>query len=195
VQEQKKFLGILRQDIQNTYKLLENLLLWSATQRGTISFIPENENLYLLSDEIVKLLKQTADEKSINIKNEIPGNIIVNADKDMLTTIMRNLISNAIKFTPKEGEITIKAHLITNENKQNYVQISVKDSGIGIAKEKLARLFILSEDVSTKGTEGEAGTGLGLTLCKEFVEKHGGKIWVESEERQGSTFSFTLPVK
>jgi len=194
-EKQKKFLGILNQSIQNTFNLLENLLLWSRSQRGKIEFKPKKENLQLLLNEVVVLVGQTATSKSITIKNKTPENIIVNADKDMLTTIIRNLMSNAIKFTPKEGEIIINAGLVTDENGKKFTEISIKDCGVGISKKKLARLFILSENVSTKGTEGEAGTGLGLTLCKEFVEKHGGKIWVESEVDKGSEFIFTIPTR
>jgi len=193
-EKQKEFLGILNQSIRNTFNLLENLLLWSSSQRGKIEFKPQKENLQLLINEIAVLVGQTAARKSIIIKNKIPENIIVNADNDMLTTIMRNLISNAIKFTPKEGEIIVNAALMTDENKKKFTEISIKDSGVGIVKEKLARLFILSENISTKGTEGEAGTGLGLTLCEEFVKKHGGKIWVESEVGKGSEFIFTIPI-
>ncbi len=193
VQEQKNFVSILNQDIHNTFRLLENLLLWSRSHRGKIEFVPVKENLFLLLNETIKLLNQTATNKLITIKNEVAKSIFVSADKDMLETILRNLILNAIKFTKNEGKITINAHLIIDEHKQSCTQISVKDNGVGIAKEKLARLFIISENVSTKGTQGEVGTGLGLTLCKEFVEKHGGKIWVESEEGYGSEFIFTLP--
>ena len=191
-EKQKNFLGIINKDIQKTYRLLENLLLWSSTQRGKINYFPEKVKLNMLTVEIVELLKQTAVSKSITIKNEIAENIIINADQNMLLTILRNLISNAIKFTHKEGKIVISAHLISAENKQNFIEIAVKDSGVGIEKEKWANLFKIAENISTKGTEGESGTGLGLILCKEFVEKHGGKIWVESELNKGSTFIFTL---
>ena len=194
VKKQKKYVSIIKEGVQNTYKLLENLLLWSRTQRGIIDFTPENRNLYLLSGDTIELLKQSAENKSITLINQIPEDIYVKTDKNMLYTILRNLISNAIKFTPKGGEITLKAHVITDANKQSYAEISVKDSGVGIAEKKLSKLFNISENISIKGTEGEAGTGLGLILCKEFVEKHGGKIFVESEVSKGSKFIFTLPV-
>ena len=194
VPEQKKFLGIMNKEIRRTYKLLKNLLLWSQSQRGTIDFHPEKVNLFLLCRETIELLRSTAANKAIFLINQIPEDIYVMADKNMLLTILRNLISNAIKFTPKEGKITIKADLNSNENKQNWIQVSVKDSGIGIVKEKISQLFDISENISTKGTDGEAGTGLGLILCKEFIEKHGGKICVESEVGKGSSFMFTLPL-
>ena len=171
---------------------MENLLLWSRSERGIIDFKPEKENLYLLSVETINLLNRSAVDKSITLINQVPEDFSVLADKDMLLTVLRNLISNAIKFTPKKGQITINARLVADENMQNFTEISVNDSGIGIAKEKLGKLFKISEDVLTKGTEDETGTGLGLVLCKEFVEKHGGKIWVESDEGKGSAFVFTL---
>ncbi len=192
IRKQKEFLGILADNLENTYKLLENLLLWARTQRGTLDFYPEKENLYLLSSETIELLRQSAANKAIFLINQIPEDIYVHADKNMLLTIFRNLLSNAIKFTPKEGKIVISAGLTTDEYKQNLVEISVKDSGVGIEKEKRAQLFKISENISTKGTEGESGTGLGLILCKEFVEKHGGTIKVESEVWKGSSFIFTL---
>ncbi|MEN8119944.1 MAG: PAS domain-containing sensor histidine kinase [Bacteroidota bacterium] len=194
LQKQKQFLDVLNQDLKNTYKLLENLLLWSRSQRGTIDFNTKKENLYLLSVETLSLLNHLSENKSIILINQVPKDIYIKADKNMLLTILRNLISNAIKFTPQSGEITISADSKTNKKKQNYIEISVKDSGVGIAKENLSNLFKISENISTKGTEGETGTGLGLILCKEFVEKHGGEIWVESEVGIGSEFIFSLPL-
>jgi len=143
-----------------------------------------------LSEEAIKLLNQHSIDKSISIKNEIPKNIQVNADKDMLATILRNLISNAVKFTPKGGTVEIG---VKTRHGVSQHEIYVKDSGVGIAPKIKQKLFKISESVSTEGTEKEAGTGLGLILCKEFVEKHDGKIWVESEIGKGSSFCFTIP--
>ena len=193
VSEQKEFIGHINQTVNNTYKLLENLLLWSRSQSGVIEFNPEKENLNSLSNQTIELLSQLAFDKSITLKNEISKKILVNADKNMLLTILRNLVSNAIKFTPKGGKVIVKAKPIIGNNKHNFVEISVKDSGVGISHEKKAKLFIIAENVSTKGTENESGTGLGLILCKEFTEKHNGKIWVESEVGKGSLFNFTIP--
>jgi len=120
-------------------------------------------------------------------------NIHVEADGDMLATIIRNLLSNAIKYTHKNDEITIKTFLVPDENNIQYMGISVSDTGVGIPKDIQSSLFNIGETKSTKGTENEKGTGLGLILCKEFVEKHGGKIWVESKVGKGSTFYFTIP--
>ena len=193
IQDQKKFINIIHQSVQKTNKLLEDLLLWSRVQRGIIDFNPETENLYLVSTEAIELLSQLAANKSISLRNEIPEDIFVKADKNMLLTILRNLISNAIKFTNKGGGIIINASSMINENNQNYAEISVKDNGVGIKPEIQPKLFSISDNVSTQGTENEDGTGLGLILCKEFVEKHDGKIWVESKIGKGSKFIFTLP--
>ncbi|RLD85430.1 MAG: hypothetical protein DRJ07_03020 [Bacteroidetes bacterium] len=193
VQKQKRFLGIINSDLKNTYKLLDNLLLWSQSQKGIIDFKPEKENFYLVAVETLGFLYQTAKNKTITLINQVPEVCSVYADKDMLETILRNLISNAIKFTLRKGEIILSSRIITDENEQKFVEISVKDNGVGIPREMQGSLFNVSENNSTKGTENETGTGLGLTLCKEFVEQHGGKIWVESELDKGSTFIFLLP--
>jgi len=132
--------------------------------------------------------------KSIKLINQIAENIYVKADKNMLAIIIRNLLSNAIKYTHKFGEITIKTFLIPDENNIQYVGISVSDTGVGVPKEIKSSLFDIGEHTSMRGTENEKGTGLGLVLCKEFVEKHGGKIWVESEVGKGSSFFFSIPM-
>ncbi len=193
INRQKEYLGILNDEINNTYKLLENLLLWANTQRGSIEFNPENENLYLLTEETNKLLTQLAKNKSIKLINLITENVYIKADKNMVLTVLRNLISNAIKFTPEGGQIKISSHKIIKENKHNFIKITIKDSGVGISEKKISKLFTITKNISTKGTNNEAGTGLGLILCKEFVEKNNGKIWVESEVDNGSKFIFTLP--
>lgn len=192
--EHKEFFGIIHKNLNNIYRLLDNLLLWSLSQIGKFDFNPEKINLYLLIHESNELLKQSAEIKSIKIINQISKNIYVDADKDMLSTIIRNLLSNAIKFTPKEGEITITATLSTTKKNKSFTTISIKDCGVGIDKKKQSKLFDFSENISTKGTENETGTGLGLILCKEFVEKHSGKIWIESEVGKGSVISFTISV-
>lgn len=192
--DHKEFFGIIHKSINNMYRLLENLLLWARTQKGNIEFNPEKINLYLLANESNELLAQLAEHKRIKIINQIPKNIYVDADKDMLSTIIRNLLSNAIKFTPKGGEITITATLSSTKNHKNFTTISIKDSGVGISKKMQSKLFDISETTSTQGTEKETGTGLGLILCKEFVEKHSGEIWIESEVGKGSVANFTIPV-
>ncbi len=192
-EQQKFFLSSMNATIQNTYKLLENLLLWSRSQLGNIDFKPEEVNLYYLTNETIELLEQAARNKSISLLNKIPDNIYVDADKDLLLSIIRNLVSNAIKFTKSEGEVVLNACVTAIGANQKVVKISVKDNGVGIPKDMQLKLFDISESTSTKGTQKEAGTGLGLILCKEFVEKHNGKLWVESKVGKGSEFIFTIP--
>lgn len=189
--KKKRFISIINQELNNTYKLLENLLYWSQSQKGSIEFKPEIINLHLFWDETSKSFVQSAENKSIEFICQIPENIDITVDKEMFSTIIRNLISNAIKFTPKFGEILIDA-LITDDNRS--VEILVQDNGVGISKEIQTKIFDLGEYTSTQGTENEKGTGLGLILCKEFAEKHGGKIDLESEEGKGSIFTITLPL-
>jgi signal transduction histidine kinase len=191
-ENKKKFLEIVHKGLQDTYDLIENLLFWSRSQSGAMDFNPEKLNLYLVYEETIELLKQSAKNKLIKLSNQIPQNIYVNADKYMISTILRNLISNAIKFTPKNGEVSINAELKTYKNNK-YAEISIEDNGVGISKNTQSKLFVVGETTSSKGTENETGTGLGLILCKEFVDKHGEKIWVESEVGIGSKFFFTLP--
>jgi PAS domain S-box-containing protein len=191
-EEKKKFINIIYTGIKDTFNLLENLLLWSRSQRGKIEFNPERINLFLLTNKMIKLLKQQANVKSITIYNKINEYYFVNADQNMLSTIIRNLLSNAVKFTGKGGVITLSSATSIKDGK-NFIEVSVNDSGVGISEEAQSKLFVLSEIRSTRGTENEKGSGLGLILCKEFVEKHGGDIRVSSKEGKGSTFTFSIP--
>lgn len=179
----------LKQSAENVYKLIENLLEWSRLQRGLIPFQLENCNLFSIVEQIYSLQKSNLEYKQIKFSNNIFKDLEVKIDINMISTVFRNLISNAIKFTPKGGEITIRSKLDEKE-----ICISIQDNGIGIPKEMLPILFKLGHKTSRPGTDGESSTGLGLILCKEYVEKHNGKIWVESEEGKGSTFYFTLPI-
>jgi signal transduction histidine kinase len=189
-EKKKKFISYIHQGLEENYNLLINLLQWSSSQRGTISFKPEKIDLFTLSSATCNVLSQTALDKSINLINEIPENLFIQADENMTSTIIRNLISNALKYTPRGGEVRIVANLTIDND---FIEISVIDNGTGISKEKQSKLFNIAENISTKGTENETGTGLGLILCKEFVEKQGGKIGVDSELGKGSSFHFTLP--
>jgi PAS domain S-box-containing protein len=192
-EEKKKFIGIINQQLNKTFNLIENLLLWSRIHSETIDFSPELLNLYSLSNETLSLLNQSAKNKSIELIIEIDENLDIEADKYMLSTIIRNLISNAIKFTDKGGKVSIDTNRMRNEQKEEFVEITITDNGVGIPKEIQSKLFDIGESTSAPGTENESGTGLGLILCKEFVEKHGGKIWLESEIEKGSKFCFTIP--
>ncbi|MEI6091393.1 MAG: PAS domain-containing sensor histidine kinase [bacterium] len=184
----EQFADIILQSSRRVMDLLSNLMEWSRSQTGRINYNPEYFEMVSLINEAFLLLKDTADHKSITIYKAIPRNVPVFADKDMISTVIRNLISNAIKFTTNGGNIIIKI-----EQKPNELLVSVRDTGVGIPIELQDELFMIDHNQSTQGTNNEKGTGLGLILCKDFVEKHGGKLWVESEEGKGSTFYFTLP--
>jgi len=189
-EERLEIISEMYKSSNKLYELLENLLTWSRSQRGTIQFNPEETNLKLITNNCVELLKESANNKSIKLQDEVSEELVVNCDVNMITTVVRNLITNAIKFTPENGEITVFA-----EKTENEVIVAVRDTGIGISDEDKQILFRIDVHHTTIGTSQEKGTGLGLILCKEFVEKHGGKIWVESEIGKGSTFKFTIPIK
>jgi PAS domain S-box-containing protein len=178
----------MRNSADNLYRLLDNLLEWSRMQRGLIIFYPE---LFLLKPKISKnkVLALEATNKEIEISCDIPEDLMVFADKNMLGGIIRNLSSNAVKFTPKGGKITMAAKSIPGDT----VEISIRDTGIGMDKEMIDNLFRLDINTSRKGTEDEPSTGLGLIICKDFIEKHGGKLRVDSKEGKGSVFSFRIP--
>jgi len=174
---------------KTSHELLDNLLQWSRSQTGRVKYSPSKINLYNVVAENYTLVKKSAEIKNIELKSEIDENVSLIADEDMVSTILRNLITNAIKFTPKEGRITTSAKEVEN----NFIQVSVSDTGIGIEPERIEKIFRIDSAESTDGTEGEKGSGLGVILSKEFVEKNGGKIWVESQVGVGTTFHFTLP--
>ena len=180
----------MNRSANNLLKLLSNLLNWSQLQSGTIDFNPRACSLLHLSNAGIESIKVKATLKEISISNSIPDNYAINADENMISSVFRNLLSNAVKFTPRGGKIAITAE----EQEQDYVKVSITDNGIGMPDYILNNLFKLEEKVGRKGTDGEESTGLGLILCKEFIEKHNGKITVESEEGKGTTFSFTIPL-
>jgi len=186
---QKQELTInLSDSASNIYNLLENLLQWSQIQNGHLKYKPEILNINSIINDCIKILEETYKNKSITIKVNIANDLEIIADNIMIQIIIRNLLSNAIKFTNHGGEINISA--IAKED--NEAIISVSDNGIGMGFELLNNLFKIDSKVSRIGTEGEPSSGLGLLLCKEFVEKQGGKIWVESTESKGSIFNFTV---
>jgi signal transduction histidine kinase len=179
---------LIHESSQKLLNLIENLLHWSRSQTGKIKIAPQNVQLVKLATEVIGILSLQAEVKGINICNQIDNSQVVVADYDTLSTVIRNLVSNAIKYTEKNGTITLSA------KKQNSKTIiNINDNGIGISPENLGKLFKLEENFSTKGTNQEAGTGLGLIVCKEFVEKNGGEISVESNQGSGTTFTITLP--
>ena len=184
-----EFANIILQSSNRAMDLLMNLMVWAQSQSGKMDFKPKHFNIITLVDEVTLLLNDIAEQKSILIASNLPPVIQVNADKEMISTVLRNLISNAIKFTHPKGKITISA-----VDKKNELTISVSDTGVGISKEGIDNLFKINEKYSTPGTQNEEGTGLGLILCKEFIEKNNGKIWVESKVGIGTTFYFSLPL-
>jgi two-component system, sensor histidine kinase and response regulator len=170
------------------YGLLENLLEWSRSQTGRMEFSPARCDLQKLVENCTGFVAHNAAMKEIEILSDVEQGSHVFADNRMLDTVLRNLISNAIKFTPNGGEIRIRATRADGE-----VEVSVADTGVGITEQDANKLFRIDAAFSTAGTAQEQGTGLGLILCKEFIDKHQGKIWVESVLGQGSVFRFTLP--
>ncbi len=171
-------------------RLILNLLQWARSQTGRIEYNPENNDLKFEIDENISLLIESAEAKNLNLYSEIEENTFVYGDKNMIKTVIRNLISNAIKFTHNGGEIKI-----SSKNKNDFIEVAVIDTGIGISKENITKLFRIDAQYTTYGTAEEKGSGLGLILCREFIEKNGGKIWIESELEKGSAFKFTLPQK
>jgi PAS domain S-box-containing protein len=174
---------------RTTFTLLENLLEWSRIQTGTIYYQPENLKINQLVKNIFTLYAQNFKSKNININNSTKSDHLIFADKSMTETILRNLISNSIKFTNPGGTVSVSSKI-----EKELMIIQVKDSGVGMESEDIEKLFKGQITISTKGTSKESGTGLGLIICKEFVEKQKGKIWVDSKKNEGSTFNFSLPI-
>jgi two-component system, sensor histidine kinase and response regulator len=184
-----KYLGYVNTSAKNTYRLLEDILEWVRTQSYNSSFNPLLYTFGEICNEINANIQQAATAKNISV-NYSSQDVRVYADKDMLKTIMRNLCSNAVKFTGRGGEINISA-----EEDDFQVNISVSDNGVGIRPEDMKKLFDISRQLTTKGTEEESGTGIGLLLCKELVDRHGGQIRAESVVGRGSRFIVSLPLK
>ena len=184
----EEYARIIQKSSTTVFNLLMNLLEWARSQTGRMEFSREYIELGSLINEVIELSNESAHQKSIKIIKELPRNLLVFADKAMINTILRNLISNAIKFTHPGGLIIVSA-----EKELDELKISISDNGIGIKKEAIGKLFRIDENNIRMGTQNEIGTGLGLILCKEFIEKHRGKIWVESEIGKGSKFYFTIP--
>jgi len=182
-------LTIIRKSSQFAYDLLINLLEWARMQKGEIKFQPKVVEIRDLINENIAYADSMARKKNIDIAFSFNANYQLFCDKNMIDTVLRNLLSNAIKYTPMQGLINVS---VTSTN--NVVEVSVSDNGVGIDEKSQKLLFKIGESKSTNGTEGERGTGLGLVLCKDFVEKNGGRIWVESQIGKGSDFKFSLPL-
>ncbi len=185
----EEFAALIQNSSQLAYTLLKNLLDWSRSQTGKLEFSPEYLEMGSLINEAISVLSNSAEQKAINIHQKLTGKLIVFVDRSMISTVLRNLISNAIKFTKSEGDIVVSV-----ERTKTEIRVTVSDTGVGIRQEDILKLFRIDENHTTLGTQNEKGTGLGLILCKEFIEKHNGKIWVESEFGKGSKFSFSIPL-
>lgn len=186
----RDILKVIQTSANSTYDLLENLLTWAKSQQNDIKFAPQEIHLNPMVTQTVELFSELSKNKEVIISSDISESTYVFADKNMLMTVLRNLISNAIKFSSK-GELI----QIFSEKRDDAFIITVKDQGTGIKEEDKSKIFTKTEHFTAYGTNGEKGTGLGLMLCLDFIEKHGGKIWVDSELGKGSAFSFTLPLK
>ena len=188
LKEIQKMAVLMSKSATNLYSLLDNMLQWTKMNQGKITFEPQKLNFKKISHDAVSVLKQHADEKNIRINHLAAENIVVQADIFMFKTILRNLVSNAIKVTKNDGQIDISA-----QQTEGHVTISVLDNGTETTPDYLRKMFNTSDIQTTLGSAEEKGTTLGLLLCKEFVEKHGGKIWVDSRDGKGSEFKFTIP--
>lgn len=186
--EIQELISMISRTGQSTFKLLENLLEWSRSQTGQIKFKPEKVDTETIIQNAISQAESAAKMKNISVDYTNQTEEIF-ADENMIVTVLRNLINNSVKFTEEGGQIHIKT-----SNTNNEVLFEVSDTGIGMTQETISKLFKMGEKIGSLGTNNETGTGLGLILCKEFVEKHGGKIWAESEANKGSQFYFTLPL-
>ncbi len=187
--ERLEFISNLEKNSDGLLELLKNLLEWSRTQVGAIDFRPAAIELSMLAGNTIYQLEVQAEAKKVKITNDISDGIIVDADANMLQTIIRNLVSNAIKFVDPGGSVAIEAH-----NGGDFAEVKILDDGIGMDEKTMKSLFDLKINSSRPGACDETGTGLGLVLCKEFVERHGGSLKVESQPGEGSTFTFSVPL-
>lgn len=182
---------LMRESATNLHRLLENLLQWSRLHRGMIAFNPHHFVLLEKINNSMQSVLEIAVDKEVDIAINIPEEMVVYADENMLESTIRNLATNAVKFTDKGGKVLISARADINGD----AEIFIKDTGIGMNEKMLEKLFKIDELSSRQGTNGEPSSGLGLILCKDFIDRHEGKIWVESIEFMGSTFHITLPNK
>jgi PAS domain S-box-containing protein len=180
----------MRKSATGLFDLLENLLEWSRMKRGAIVYDPEPMIIKAVVVETLQPLVELADKKGISIDINVPDDLAIFADGKMFKSILRNLVSNAVKFTRRGGRITLSAA----PEGTGFVEFSIRDNGVGMDKKLLDKLFLLDDQAYRKGTDGEPSTGLGLIICRDLVEKHGGKLWVESEDGVGSVFYFTMPI-
>jgi len=187
--EKKEYIGYIRSISRNAYNLLDNLLQWSRLQTGRFEVVQVRLNLFAELNSVIELLISNALRKRISLLNYVDKKIFIKTDSNMLNSVLQNLISNAIKFTNKNGEVRIESDI-----SDGFVTVKIIDNGVGMSEEEMGKLFKIDQHLSSVGTMNETGTGLGLLLCKEMIELNGGKILVESDAGKGSEFSFSLPI-
>jgi signal transduction histidine kinase len=192
-EERRAYIKHIDNGIDKSFHLLENLLEWSRAQQGKIAFKPEAIDLRSVLEEVKQINELALTTKSISLKFDLPDECKFFADRNMLSTILRNLINNAIKFTPEEGRIIVHGCSEEEINYKKYATITVIDSGIGMDESMAKNLFNIEKDYSRKGTSGESGTGLGLKVCKKFMDMHNGIIDVESDTGLGTSIKLYFP--
>jgi signal transduction histidine kinase len=190
--EIKELAEALNSQAHNVFDFMENLLKWAQAHTGRMKYQPTVLPLKEITASVEALLRENAHSKGIILTDEIDSTMSVYVDENMIRSVLQNLVSNALKFTSAGGKVSVTASQSTKKPK--FVEVSVNDTGVGMSKDDADKLFRIDVVHTTKGTEDETGTGLGLILCKELVEKNGGTIWVRSTEGAGTTFSFTLPL-
>jgi len=188
--ERRKFASDINQSTSNIFRLLQNLLEWAKSQTGRLVYLPREIDFGHILKNAVSVLRPLADQKHISIELNYDERLILFADPQMIETVMRNLVNNAIKFTPEHGKVAISAKQI-----EELIEIRITDTGIGIEEKEVLTLFKIDSTIKRKGTNNEDGSGLGLILCEEFIQKHNGSIGVESVPGKGSTFYFSVPAK
>jgi two-component system, sensor histidine kinase and response regulator len=188
--DNRQIMKMFSKSIGVTYSLLDNLLLWAMAQQGRIAYFPKINNIDYIILDLINLFKPAADLKNIEFEYSFAQQSEAWFDPNLIATVLRNIIGNALKFTHIGGSISI-----STENSETELTVSIRDTGVGIGPEKLEKLFIPGLSISSPGTQAEKGTGLGLLLCKELVEKNQGRIWAASQPEKGTTFSFTLPIQ
>ena len=189
-EDQVTYLNFIKDSSSSMYNLVNSLLDWTRLQTGRIKFEPETINANAYARKSIDMLSGVALQKNVEIINELPGDVYIYADENLLLQVFNNIISNAVKFSKPGGKITINSRDISFER---MVEFSIRDTGVGIKDENISKLFEVDKKLSTLGTQGEKGSGLGLSLCNEIVTKHGGKIWAESHLDIGTTIFFTIP--
>ncbi|PLX11133.1 MAG: hypothetical protein C0597_15590, partial [Marinilabiliales bacterium] len=185
----REFIRQIHKFSNNAYNLLENLLQWAKSQTGRLEVNPEKIDIFELAIENKSFFEEHAAKKGVTLNVDVPIRTYALVDKNMITTVLRNLISNAIKYTKSGDQIIVESSLT-----EKLIEISIKDTGVGIPQKNLKEIFKIDSSISTQGTADEQGTGLGLIISREFVEKNGGTIYVESEEEKGTKFTFTVPL-